>query len=464
MMKRMFVWIMTAVFLLTACTAPAAQQPAAIETVTVESTVPATETPAPAEPERFDGCYENDSFDTAIVRVIGDEYVLSASLYRLMFLDHATGALEGDQLVFHASDDNGDPIMLTFGRDGETYTLRVEKSASAALPAGTVIEGLRRTADAPFAEGVYEEPEETPAPVQGHYTFSPKVCPVYMEEVFGKDMCDAWYSLVDAVLAGEDTFACKDQFTYDWVMGQFGFRCLPILPYLIDYAEDREHSVKDGVAQFTYRVPPEEARMRIAEFGEQIEGILNEALADDYSDFEKALALYIYFAHHYSYDYDTFEQMYVTYQDDISAYRFFREGKGICQEISTAYSYLLMQAGVEATTMMGADHQWSYVRICGRNYHIDPTFVISETDSLAYFLMTDAQREATGYAKEGYTITSNFAQDHPHPDYTADDDHFSPLWTTWYDALSHETHTLTCAIGEDANGEWQYLDFDYAGY
>ena len=44
-------------------------------------------------------------------------------------------------------------------------------------------------------------------------------------------------------MAGEDTFECPDQETYDWMMGQFPEHCFPVLIELIDYSEDRENSV-----------------------------------------------------------------------------------------------------------------------------------------------------------------------------------------------------------------------------
>ena len=320
---------------------------------------------------------------------------------------------------------------------------------------------------APVVVTVSDAEAAAPTPIpeapRSPYAFQPKVCPVYMEELFGKDMCEAWGNLVDAVMAGEDTFACKDQHTYDWVMGQFPDRCFPILTELIDYAYDREHSVIDGVASFTWLIPPEDAAARIADFAEQIEGILNEALEEDYTDLEKALALYLYFSEHYEYDYDTYWKMYDKYVDYTSCYRFFKTGIGICHEISSAYSYLLAQAGVEATIMMGSDHQWSYVRINGQDYHIDPTFVLSDKGSLSYFMMTDEQREVNGYGKEEYVITSNYAQDHPHPDYTANDDTFRPLWDKSFESFSHETHTILCWT-ESEYGEWTYFEFDYAGY
>ncbi len=127
------------------------------------------------------------------------------------------------------------------------------------------------------------EPAEEPIRQSG-YVFRPGVCSAYMEEVFGKTMCETWLHLVDAVMAGEHTFACPDQDTYDWVMGQFPVRCFPVLTELIDFAYDRENSVADGIASFTYLVPREEAARRIGEFAQQVEDILNEVLEDDYSE------------------------------------------------------------------------------------------------------------------------------------------------------------------------------------
>ncbi|MBQ1860305.1 MAG: hypothetical protein II141_03900, partial [Clostridia bacterium] len=140
--------------------------------------------------------------------------------------------------------------------------------------------------DAPDLSAAPEQeamiPEATDGSIrQSSYVFQPKVCSAYMEEVFGKEMCETWFHLVDAVMAGEDTFACPDQHTYDWVMGQFPIRCFPVLTELIDFAYDRENSVVDGVASFTYLVPHEEAARRIEEFARQVEGILNNVFEDD---------------------------------------------------------------------------------------------------------------------------------------------------------------------------------------
>ena len=300
----------------------------------------------------------------------------------------------------------------------------------------------------------------TESPVQSSFVFQPKVCSVFMKEVFGETMCKAWYHLVDAVMAGEDTFACPDQHTYNWIMGQFPRLCFPVLTDLIDYAYDRGHCVKDGVASFTYLVPREEAAARIAAFAEQIEGILNEVLRDDYSDFEKALALYDYFCRTYQYDWETYEKQQETYLDYTTTLRLFQTGKGICCEIAPAYSYLLMQAGVEATVMVGYNHQWSYVRIGGRDYHIDPTFVISSDSSLAWLMMTDEQREKDGYEKNGCFIICNYSQDHPHPDYTADDSTYSMIWDCCFEEFLPDENKLRCRLYSEG-WEADCIDFFY---
>ncbi len=308
-----------------------------------------------------------------------------------------------------------------------------------------------------------EEPTPEPTPEPIRFVFKPKVCSVYMEEVFGTTMCEAWYNLVDAVMAGENTFACRDQHTYDWVMGQFPRLCFPVFVELIDLAEDREHSVIDGVASFTWRVSPEEAASRIEEFAELIEEILNETMRTDYSDFEKAVALYDYFSNTYEYDYETYDKMFETYVDYTTTYRLLTTGTGICSEIAPAYSYLMMQAGVEATTMMGPDHEWSYIRINGHDYHIDPTYLLSNKGALTYFMMTDDQREHHGFSKDDFTITSNYSDDNPHPDYAADDDTFSKLWDYSFEELIPNENILRCWKYTEG-WEKEYLEFDYSGF
>lgn len=477
-MKKLIIFLCAAILLFAACTGEPQKTAEPVQTEIAEEIVALPE-PSPAEtgpvdPDDYVGVYANGNTDFVVLEEIEDSYVMSVVLYRLIGLDGGTVSASEDGVVYRSVDPEGNPMTVTFCRDGEQYALRVDESTWEYLAPGTVVSGFERVESLPAPTGEYGEqidPDDLPHAPKGHYVFNPKVCSVFMEEVFGSDMCEAWYNLVDAVLKGENTFACKDQYTYDWMMGQFPEHCLPILKELIDYAWDREHSVVDGVASFTYLVPPEEARARIDEFGKMIEGMLNEIFEDDYSDFEKCLALYVYFSDHYQYDWDTYAKMYDEYVDYTSCCRFFQTGIGICHEISSAYSYLLLQAGVQATTMSGtraydlSGHQWSYVRINGKEYHIDPTYVLGTGGALRYFMMTDAKREEEdSYDPATFYAVSHYSRENPHPAYVADDDTFSPLWEYDFESFDHETHTVFCPKEQSEYGEWSYFAFDYTGY
>ena len=293
--------------------------------------------------------------------------------------------------------------------------------------------------------------------------FNPKVSSVYLEEVFGEAMVQTWYNLVDAVLAGEDTFACPDQETYDWVMGQFPDRCFPVLTQLIEPVYGG--AVENGVARFLYKTTREECNKKLEEFVNLIEGILNETMEEDYSDLEKALSLYRYFYSTYEYDQETFEKRQEGEVVYTSSYRLLTEGTGICSEIATAYSYLLLQAGVDATIIMGEsqlydyDHQWSYVRINGNNYHIDPTYVLGMYSSLEYFMMTD-QKRSDEFCPEDFVIASTYWQDHEHPEYVADDETFRPLWEANLEDFDHDAHVIYCWV-YDNSGNPVRMEFDY---
>jgi len=299
-----------------------------------------------------------------------------------------------------------------------------------------------------------ETTETTAAPKkESHYEFKPYICSTTMAEIFGEDMCNAYKNYVDAVMAGETSFECKDQFTYDWMMGQFAYRLLPIAEQYTKMPDKK--SFADGRGYIEYTIPYEEFQVKLAEFEDIVTGILNEVLDDDYSDFEKALALYNYFSTHYTYDYDALDKM--NDYKFLSGYRLLVEKKGICQEVSTAYSYLLLQAGVEATVMMGIresdglNHQWSYVKIGDNYYHVDPTYAMGYEQPLCFFMMTDEKRYIEdGYDTKNFVMTSSYCQSYDHPEYPATDTFFDPLWFLTITEWDTESNTVT---GTNFQGE-----------
>ena len=308
--------------------------------------------------------------------------------------------------------------------------------------------------------------EEEAAAQKDWFTFRPKVSSVFIEEIYGETLVETWFNIVDAALKGEDTFECPDQHTYDWVMGQFADKCFPVLGELIE--ADYGTPVKDGVAHFSYTTSREEFEEKLAAFEAQVEGIINACVRPEYTDTEKALALYKYFYENYQYDYETNEKMSDDYIDGLCSYRFFKEGKGICQEIAGAYSYLLMQLGVEAATIGGnsrlndVGHSWSYVRINGENYHIDPTYAICIPGSLEFFMMTDVKR-GDEYPKSSFSMGTYESEGFAELDYSAEDEFFSPVWNYYLDSFDHDLHVMHCYFFDDESNVIE-VDFDYEGF
>ena len=310
-----------------------------------------------------------------------------------------------------------------------------------------------------------------PVKTDGKLHFQPKVASKYLSDVFGEQMVVTWYNLVDAVLSGKTEVACPDDHTFNWVVGQFPDKCLPPLHGHI-WAVDPDHPVKNGVARFMYDdgTSYEQLMAEIADFSRMVEEILNEAMKPEYSDFENALGLYNYFDSHYTYDQDAYEDNEQGKANYLSSYRMLTGKKGICQEISVAYSYLMMQTGAEIDVVGGVSetdgehHQWSYIRLNGHDYHIDPTWVLETNGKLDYFLMTDAERYAQGgYSRDRFRYVSSYTQDHPYPNYRADDETFAELWNGYFYSLDHENRTLYYEA-EDASGDWTVKTFDYSGF
>lgn len=297
-----------------------------------------------------------------------------------------------------------------------------------------------------------------------HFEFKPVVISSIFREIMGEDMYQAFCNYVTAVQNGEDSFEVKDEKTYDWMIGQFPSQLQPC--YFVYTESGYGGAFKDGRAKFQYKIGKDELAAKEKEFEKIVTGILNENLKDDYSDFEKVLALYIYFSKNYTYDYDSLEKMKTDPFMEFSAYSFLTRKTGICSECSTAFSYLLLQSGVDATIAGGTgsdgeSHGWSYVTINGKNYHVDPTFVMSRPNDLSFFMMTDAQREVeNGYTRENMTIACHYKEDRNGYRYEANDDFFAPLWGGVLTSWDHKKKVICY---EDREGNPKTFDYSAVG-
>jgi len=298
----------------------------------------------------------------------------------------------------------------------------------------------------------------------GHYSFQAYVVPEYMREVYGDAMCEAYRRFVDAIVEGRDDFECPDQNTYDWVMGQFPYVCFPVVAKCVQISTE---PVEGGVAHFEYTIPVEEFQQKLEAFETEIVEILNSTLEDDYDDIEKMLALYKYMSDHYTYDDDLYSRIQTDFEAEVSGYRALQEKKGICQELSVLYSYLLLQVGIDATVMKGVGvtnepHQWSYVRLNGKNYHVDPTFVVCDKDNLKYFMMTDEQRAACdGFEKENFQFISYYVVETGYPMPEAVDETYKDLWNGSFLSFDKDSNVLHYYQFDDGEGNYGEREFVY---
>lgn len=274
------------------------------------------------------------------------------------------------------------------------------------------------------------EPEAEP------FVFRPHVYSRFLEAEYSEDYRQALFALIDALEEGADTFPCPSRKIYNFCMDEavqnqlYPVACMQIT----GKSNDGSKPYEDGVGHIYYTKSKEDFLARQTNFRHEIESIMNAYIKPDYSDYEKCLALYDYMVSNYSYDYDNS----VDAGKDGSFCATLRYKKGICVDFSAMYAYLLMQCGVDAISVSNDGenspgyHSWTFVAMDGKGYHIDPTWGLKTDPSdaaflLDYFMMTDDDRAASGYAAdtlEIYLLHVFYAKDYDKYDFTADDSRY----------------------------------------
>ena len=310
----------------------------------------------------------------------------------------------------------------------------------------------RRTQPELFPDSAKIHPENMRNNVNGHYEFNPHVYSKFYVQEHGEERQQALFNYVDALRAGEDWFECPDEQTMWWCVGRIGHFFFPVGTEFTTAGE-----YKDGMAQIYYKIPKEEFLEKEREFEKMITDIINNAVGDDYTDLEKALALYEFLTEYCTYDYEMLEHC-AEWMDKQGGYRALIEKRGICNEFACLYQYLLLQCGVDAEESGGPSltwgqdsHAWVYVTIDGKGYLVDPTW--GETNvrepSLAYFLFTDELREKRdGFDSAKFDVAGAGEDSRKKYSFEATDKRFEDLWEGIYLALDHDAGCI------------YYLDFD----
>lgn len=297
---------------------------------------------------------------------------------------------------------------------------------------------------------------------EGHYSFQPHVFGSRYLEQFGEETRDAFFAYCDALREGRDTFPCPDQNTLDWCVGRLSHFFFPVASQNVTAGV-----CEDGTAGIVYLIPPEEFVQKQKDFEEQITGILNDCLGDDYNDLEKILALYEYMTTRYTYDYEMYEHA-LEWMDLQSPYRCLTEKTGICNEIASLYNYLLLQVGIDSEEMGGhyvlsdgisESHSWVYVTLDGEFYHIDPTYgLTTDRPPLAYFMMTDAIREDRDwFGRETYTLAARGDETRDYFTFEAVSDKYSPLWEGDYMGMDRGSREI---VYRDLEGDLHRFSYD----
>ena len=345
------------------------------------------------------------------------------------------------------------------------------KVISAALALALIFTGCSGNVPACSTNaGVYEVPTEisetetttsetTKAPEL--FTFNPHVRSKLLDEYATDDMWNSLYNLIDALRAGEDSFECSDKYAYDWctypsIIGTF-------VPPACDMFEAT--GFENGVGRIQYKIDKDKLLEREKTYEDVVVRILNEAVRSDYSEFEKTMAMYAYMCKYFQYDYSPIDGVGV---DGFSDYACLMTKQGICCEIASVYMYLLLQCGVDATAMGGEGsagyHDWTYVVIGGKGYHIDATWALHGYDpdealTLQYFMLTEEERLANGFDRDKLEpdLVWVWKRDFDITRFSATDKTFAELhdWM-YFDSLDTERNVL---IYKNADGQTRELNY-----
>ena len=292
---------------------------------------------------------------------------------------------------------------------------------------------------------------------ESHYKYNMKALSVFDKNCEYDDIETYWYDFLDAVSQGRTSFKCPNSDVYRYIEQIMIMWNLPGADEWIEMQPDPE--INNGMASFSYKISDEERKEKLDQIKTVTESVLNEVLEDDYTDFEKALALYIYFVDNFTYveDWDTWGGI----------MHVLTSKQGICDEFARAYAYLLVQAGVDATTVGDNGHRWSFVKIGDKYFHVDTTWGLQTGNLMCFMQTTTKKLEESGddildmridKQKDGNLKTCGL---------DSEDDYFAPLWSA-SSRIKWDRDGKKIYIGEPdvskAVISYEINELDYSGY
>lgn len=232
------------------------------------------------------------------------------------------------------------------------------------------------------------------------YTFNPHVCSSICRQALGDEVEAELFAFCDALLAGEDSFPCENDETWERVHAAMQ-EALP-LSVLVSIGEEYEDDkLQDGRYPIDYAMDKEEFLKKASEFRTRIEELVAAAdLREGDTDLERAIKVFREESLRCVYDYETMIK-FEAGEYTSNAYHTLTTNTGICQEFAGAYAYLLLQVGVDASVvasrMYDNDvHGWTILKIDDVWYNADVTWQLNQPYSLSFFGVTDNERSYHG--------------------------------------------------------------------
>lgn len=252
------------------------------------------------------------------------------------------------------------------------------------------------------------------------YTWNPHVYGDIMKELYGEEIEEDLYRLIDAVLAREES--CDFDVSNEAVISDLQFITTLICPLFDKLVND--YSFEAGTVSFEYKYDKAQHDEVINKFKDRIEYIICSSVKETDNQTMTALAIYHYYSGIITYDYAAMDDIYA----DVSTYRALVEYEGVCQSFAGAYAYLLLQCGIPAVDISSYNknlaHAWTLVKLNGNYYHMDPTYEEGYGGAgLKCFGMTNEVREFYDYPVENFNVLNIWWGS----DIKADDDRFSDL-------------------------------------
>lgn len=283
----------------------------------------------------------------------------------------------------------------------------------------------------------FPEADDTPQPL--NFTWKPHVFSDIYLKVYGEEMEQTLYAMVDAVMTGTESFSCPDEETM-YNIKTVSDVCFPPYTALVSGIY-----FKEGTVHLTYTHDNEQREKILDQFIKQVTTIIQSAVMEGDSPEVAAISIYHTYSGMIVYDYSAIDNDVFV---DVSSYRALTELGGICQSFAPAYAYLCLQNDIDAVNTGGmnesfAAHDWTLLMLNGKYYYADPTFENGYGgQGLRCFGMTAAQRELEGgFIAENYNIGNT--NELWGRDIDVTDERFSALWdASWVDSMQRTNDGL----------------------